>query len=595
MKKAVYLTGVVFLLSFALAGCDNEVADGPVVMKVRLAGRVGEEESALRSSAARVVAAERMALATGEELVAELVEDVAGAETLRAINEFVDGVRFRVIALKYSDKTLVDYEDYVDNDIAAYSPITVPNRNEKYDFICYSYGSTSYLPAATGYVVGQSLPAGATVNALVGTDPLYYHSLRNQTPTVTSLDGLVLTKQTATVKLRLDCSALGKMITGVPGAITFGPLGTASSATLAPATADVPTNLSATIAQTFTWPASLNSPEVTSHPITVIPKAASNLTLTIPKNAITLTGVTTHKATSVTFSNVAIVSGRNYTLQISFKKGVWAASNIYWDPTLGGLTFKERGDPGLANENFYQGVYFQWGSLVGISPAGTDFEIGTNGVSDGTTIYVYHDGQWRATNVATACSEGYTGFSSTDVSWSGIPYKTGTFPTGGSASTMYYVDNLGSTFSNNAGDICRFIGEHGGPSGYRMPVVAELTASTASISWGTDTDNIGWYKGTTTFETPTLGQDDATGRRLIGYAEGYGGYAIHYSSTFPAAGYRSSDTNIGLSGVGTGGLYWGSTGVGSTNSYLVRLFNSWMSSDNLSRRSAFPVRCVLNP
>jgi hypothetical protein len=74
------------------------------------------------------------------------------------------------------------------------------------------------------------------------------------------------------------------------------------------------------------------------------------------------------------------------------------------------------------------------------------------------------------------------------------------FPAGervlGMVSAARMQDNLGSAFSNNAimGDICRFIGEHGGPSDYRMPKGSEFGFSGAG---GHDWGDANWYVSAT--------------------------------------------------------------------------------------------------
>ncbi|MDR0891407.1 MAG: hypothetical protein LBN24_02210 [Mediterranea sp.] len=58
-----------------------------------------------------------------------------------------------------------------------------------------------------------------------------------------------------------------------------------------------------------------------------------------------------------------------YVVDPRVKSGDWAASNIYWDGTR--LTFDQYagdGTPDNPDSPYYGGVYFKWGSLVGISP-----------------------------------------------------------------------------------------------------------------------------------------------------------------------------------------------------------------------------------
>ena len=65
------------------------------------------------------------------------------------------------------------------------------------------------------------------------------------------------------------------------------------------------------------------------------------------------------------FSNTELIPGHSYTMKLNFKRLVWAGSNIYWDGTK--LTFLPET---ITDENLQgmQGVYFMWGSLIGMSP-----------------------------------------------------------------------------------------------------------------------------------------------------------------------------------------------------------------------------------
>jgi hypothetical protein len=111
----------------------------------------------------------------------------------------------------------------------------------------------------------------------------------------------------------------------------------------------------------------------------------------------------------------------------------------------------------------YQGVYFKFGSLVGIS--------GSEAWNvNSTTLYVPNynvsypeTSSWRASTV-TAVGWG---------SWGGIPYisvLSGDYP-------LFLYENSDPThYGNKQGDICHYIGETGaGPKGYRMQTYDELS------------------------------------------------------------------------------------------------------------------------
>jgi hypothetical protein len=260
------------------------------------------------------------------------------------------------------------------------------------------------------------------------------------------------------------------------------------------------------------------------------------------------------------FNNLAstfagpLATGQSYVLRVRLRKTPrWAASNIYWDPNLypdepegqrGALTFKGYGASCDNYEQFYQGVFFRWGSLVGISPAYT--------FGGGTPIYVYHDGHWNATTTTAAVAAGYPGFT-TSIPFSTVPWS-------------YTEDHMGDTFSDNTGDICRFIGEHGGPSGYRMPKLAEFMAGVdVTIPFGTlvglgyDWGTAGWSKATWSASFQETASTDPTGRQLYGGypASNTGGYAANNGATFSAGGFR--DQSGYARWPGTTGCYWSRT------------------------------------
>jgi hypothetical protein len=297
----------------------------------------------------------------------------------------------------------------------------------------------------------------------------------------------------------------------------------------------------------------------------------------------------------------ALLPGVSYALNIRLKDPPvkWAGSNVYWDPGLngdqGGLTFKKYGHEGP--ENFYQGVYFKWGSLVGISPVG-EFD------PDATTIYVYHNGQWRETTVAAAynvnpslCYSGFTG-----ATWGGIPYAATDVSVGSRTE-----DHLGSSFQGNTGDICRYLEQHNGPAGYRIPKSAEFEVggdhsviNYANYYWSGNTPlaaTIAWAKGSASFSE--VSSNDATGRQLYGSSSsGTGGYATNYGRIFPTTGARISDNGSLLhhateSYTGTHGFYWNSSALsGTTSAYRLFFYEPYLSMGTVDRHHGFSVRCV---
>jgi hypothetical protein len=166
--------------------------------------------------------------------------------------------------------------------------------------------------------------------------------------------------------------------------------------------------------------------------------------------------------TPVTFS-AELEHGKGYTLQITVNRALrWALSNVYWDGSK--LTFETygTGDPAKA---MYQGLLFKWGSLVGISPVTTP--------PGGAYPVDARDPVWQF-------QPGVTPVYANQGNWSTTPYAAIPFvsqkitdPIG--PDTDYFASVDGSTlYPDGKGDVCRYIGTMGGPTGYRMPTAYEL-------------------------------------------------------------------------------------------------------------------------
>jgi hypothetical protein len=270
-------------------------------------------------------------------------------------------------------------------------------------------------------------------------------------------------------------------------------------------------------------------------------------------------------STSIAYRS-PMVSGKSYTLQVNVRQGVpWAGSNIYWDGEK--LTFREANYSGP--DAYFQGVYFKWGSLVGISPV--------DGFSSTTTLYVYDEdqGKWTAPTIAQG------------ESWADIPYNTL------AGSNVRTADNLGTA---ELGDICRFIGLHGGPANYRMPRSDEFelggdhTVATAYYWVGIPPAAvIGWTSGGAF--NGSVPSTMANGQQLYG-SDGVAGYAVNCGSVFPAVGRRGYSDGS-LSGVGSTGWYWSTSGHTSANAYVWNYGNGGPNAGFIDRQNGLPVRCLL--
>jgi hypothetical protein len=313
---------------------------------------------------------------------------------------------------------------------------------------------------------------------------------------------------------------------------------------------------------------------VTSDTVTLSP-GNGVLKVTIPKDALKISTGKWVPETTLTFPSKELTSGHSYKLRIKIKIPIFAKSNIYWDGSQ--LRFDETG-----NNDGYQGVFFKWGSLVGISPS-VDWE------ETSTTLYVppvKSSNKWYITTSDDlsydATYEGdYLPHSS---DWSGSDY----------ASIPYVADDVTSLSTTNfdptglKGDICKYINPD-----WRMPNVAEF-ASSGNYS------NISFGRGSVSSFKTTGNNPASYGTNSVG-AVPLGIIQTATSAFFPAAGRRYYGTikeDAGkLNFVGEIGYYWSgsSSETGIEEAYFLSFISGRVSpnvSDN--RQCGFPVRCVKN-
>ena len=187
----------------------------------------------------------------------------------------------------------------------------------------------------------------------------------------------------------------------------------------------------------------------------------------------------------------ALTPGRSYTMKLDFKRLVWAGSNIHWDASRNRLYFYP--DTTTVNSNRgIQGVYFMWGSLIGISPLGS-FNNST------TKLYVPPVTQSTWT----------TQYAASPLDWSGttlaqIPrLSSGTliYSTELDAhSTRNYLAQEAHNPVNFQGDICKYLSDNAAtypiPAGeWRMPNAREFGAI-ASPASEYNLSTVGSYPGT---------------------------------------------------------------------------------------------------
>ncbi|GHS94683.1 hypothetical protein FACS1894207_3320 [Bacteroidia bacterium] len=239
----------------------------------------------------------------------------------------------------------------------------------------------------------------------------------------------------------------------------------------------------------------------------------------------------------------------------------WAGSNIYWDGTK--LTFADSDDK---SKEQYQGVFFQWGSLVGMSAEG----------ASGST--------WsRVTYFPTnpGVDETWTTDDITYANYADIPHATGpsvSYPRDSAYLAAITNDPVtgADTIAARKGDICVYLTKIGAaPKGkrWRMPTSAEF-------------DAVGDYV--------RVGPFNAITGNANGTAPIPSGWRRQNLNTpyFPANGTRNIATGI-LAGAGTGGWYWSSSTT-AANGFYMYFSNTvvYPATASGARDGGAAVRCV---
>lgn len=238
----------------------------------------------------------------------------------------------------------------------------------------------------------------------------------------------------------------------------------------------------------------------------------------------------------------------------------FGGSNIVWKD--GKLIFSTGADD-LSVDARAQGVYFQWGSLVAISPVGT--------FSTSSILY-------KPTEYTTAIS-----------TWTDIPYiNETTAPFNDNVQTdddfADYNGSLGYDASTGKGDICRYISKEKGwvEGSWRLPTSAEQKALLEAA--GISPVNASYY-GTPVGNFTTVTSSDANGLfQIPSYVQLSGQF-------FLAAGYRGTGGTVNAAGLT--GYFWSGSSLFTTSAWSMLVYSGgahW--SNNADRQLGFPVRCV---
>lgn len=579
MKRSLLAIVVFSLLCIA---CDkelpeNELSGKEVLVRVRLVG-IAEGKEADVTRSASLQTQERVATPIGDGVVLEMKME-RDTSALRAAKTMLDeNARFRVVAVKHSTSTFLSYGDFTIHDGTVAGGLHVPD-NDYYDFICYSYNTSNALPALS-YVQGGTIPTSQTLNVLQGTKDLLWEKIDNipvfgSAPELEILLGRIM----ARVQVVIDCSYNNWTITGVTG-VTLATVNTGGTVRLTDKV--VATN---TGSPTLTWSGSGNQRE--SNEILVMPKGSGTLTVSIPVGAITRQGSTAIPSKSVTTGtfSTALVGGNSYKLYVNLRVPKFAGSNIYWEgnASSGKMMF----DKYLTRTHeYYGGLFFRWGSLVGISPLGA---WGTT-----TPVYVPSGSGWTP---STANAQGYNGWANEPSSLAAgkieIPYMD---ETRGSVDMTAPAQNSSTMWANLRGDICQYIGSKDATlSGYRMPIRGEFGSA------GDSFDKEGW----------TLANNDASGTAHNAYGTGNFSSKLRATNSiinggiiFSGSGYRHrASGSVGYAG--NLGCYWSASPGSNANAACAFRFEGTVFAGGIAntvtpqlltiqRSYAIPVRCVVN-
>jgi hypothetical protein len=308
-------------------------------------------------------------------------------------------------------------------------------------------------------------------------------------------------------------------------------------------------------------------------------------------------------------------AGPSSTLYAQWEEEVWGKSNIYFAPdepdgNIGSLTFSEN-DP---SKSGLQGLYFKWGSLIGVAAGGSN-ESYDNTIDSGTYLYIPNvvTGKYykvRSGLVSKDYSAGTTqemneavrayADKQTDGTWDKIPYVTdvalgGSIESGRGKAPLTEKSGA-ATYDKYMGDICKFLSEKKATNDSRlkrnwvMPKSEVWSGENRYVrsywpyshpsGWSYD-----WVSGYLDNTTPD-GRDKSTA--CLTYTLAANGETV----TFPAAGCRYEASGNVQHSLGNFGYYWSSS-VDSSIAYSLFFSASGdMYPANLADWNAMSLRCV---
>jgi hypothetical protein len=338
---------------------------------------------------------------------------------------------------------------------------------------------------------------------------------------------------------------------------------------------------------------------------------------------------TTYGAPSVTLTEnirldlAAFEAGRRYAVMLELKApfdedhdpaatNVWAASNIYFKPDqpngfVGSLTFAESKADGttIGRKEGYQGVFFKWGSLIGVSAGGmaflsSDSYLFIPDLATGKYYKVTVGGVGSSSIQAvidfrnSSAMSGWNG-SGGSATWNVIPYATVSDIPDNLTDSPYnslLTDYSSSLRTSYKGDICRYLSFTRSTNGSGLSGKKNWKTP-ARYMFGELSSYSGNWDDYASFSDGIAA--DGTNRTSDGiktYIYAHAG--MNETVIFPAAGgYMDESPLVGmLASVGFGGIYWSSSSSGGSSVYSLTFASSSMFPDGNSRTCGNSVRCV---
>jgi hypothetical protein len=517
-------------LTFLLLSCEKDVLERGSGEKVAVIFAVNNEDYAADEAMRSFGEGEP------ETKVVPLIDDIYLYATLRPDTSEVSG-EFRGMEESLAPNQRVFLAAYAPGgtsplETAQYTYIggkLVADNDEPlgvepgtYDFVAYSYYKSSEDPATSNIDPVKDLVWGRQVNRTIGT----------------ASDAA----RTVTIKMthKFSRATVNMKVSGISGATITAlnvQLGGGKRVTLT--VHDGTISPGADVAQTFGW-STIPASEVFGVARTVYP-VASPTKVTIVSMTVRIGAVDHPVSNHLIEFNTALAVGSSYVLDVNLKHTPWAASNIYWDGSK--MTF----DVTHTNNKYYQGVYFQWGSLVGVAPTG-------GSMTDPILYIPIGGGNWESTPKGVLTTFGDPRL---------VPWETATSATNSASENFLH----NQAFTTYTGDICKYIN-----SAWRMPNAAEFGTA---ASYGS------WISGNAS--------SNAAGTGTVTAGRNYTAGGVF----FPASGYGLMAYSWAGTNLGTEGYYWSGSAYDAERGRNLQI-TSAVTVTYIPRQTLYSVRCIRN-